>query len=422
MHKINKAAVLAAAVMIAAASAGCSKDTETKTQTTAAAETTAATESDVSSPSDTSANDAALKEKFDSSTLLAEPALEDMGTAQLCDLNKISFSVDKKASVTDESVTDYIDSERSNHMKEEDRAVQNGDTVDIDFNGMIDGKDFDNNTATGWQEDVGQEHIGPGFDAALVGKKKGDSFTVSVSYPSDYGSEILAGKKVDFTVTINKVTSTPELNDDYVKSLSIDGVTTVDEYKAYAKKKCEEQNDSDYDSNLKYKAFQYVTDNSTITLSDKMKEYAESYVINMYKDQFKSDGTDLDTVLKNYGQSMTDFWKNIDESADSYGKWDFTIKKIASDEKLIVTDDDINTMIKNMELSDGVEYTKDSFIKKYSEDEMNNWAQEEKVLSYLQKKAEITYTDPTTEAAKSAQTPVSESIVNDATETVPETK
>lgn len=106
---------------------------------------------------------------------------------------------------------------------EADRPAQDGDQVTIDFVGTIDGEPFSGNTGEGVALELGSGRMIAGFEAQLVGKKAGDEFTLSVTFPEDYHAKELAGKAADFATKVVKVEepALPEIDDDFIAAFGI---------------------------------------------------------------------------------------------------------------------------------------------------------------------------------------------------------
>ena len=143
--------------------------------------------------------------------------------------------VEKPEEVTAEAVDEYIESilkVNAETVKVKDRAVEKGDTVNIDFVGKIDGKAFDGGSAEGYSLEIGSDAFIPGFEDSVIGHKIDETFDWNGSFPDDYGNKDYAGKDVVFTITVNSISrsNVPELTDEFVKSVSKES-TNVEEYK-----------------------------------------------------------------------------------------------------------------------------------------------------------------------------------------------
>lgn len=151
----------------------------------------------------------------------------------------------EKVIVSDEEVQEYIDSELEyygtvDQIKE--GTVADGDTINIDYTGYIDGETFENGSDEGADLTIGSDSFIDGFEDALIGKTIGETTRINVTFPEDYQSEDVAGKAAEFEVKINYKngeTIPAELNDELVASMAIEDVATVDEYKAYVRETLE---------------------------------------------------------------------------------------------------------------------------------------------------------------------------------------
>ncbi|KMV30259.1 trigger factor [Photobacterium swingsii] len=125
---------------------------------------------------------------------------------------------------------------------EADVAAVADSRVTIDFNGSIDGEEFDGGKAEGFALAMGQGRMIPGFEDGIVGKKAGEEFTVEVSFPEDYHAENLKGKAASFAIKLHKVEAQelPELTEEFVAKFGVnDG--SVDSLKAEVRKNMERE-------------------------------------------------------------------------------------------------------------------------------------------------------------------------------------
>ncbi|MCI2049486.1 MAG: trigger factor [Lachnospiraceae bacterium] len=223
---------------------------------------------------------------------------------ELCDYKSIPVE-EAKTEVTDDYLNMYIQytlSSKASYEEVTDHdTVKSGDVVNIDYEGKIDGKDFDGGSSTGYDLTIGSNSFITGFEDGLIGQKTGSTATLNLKFPDDYSNSDVAGKAVVFTVKINKIEKlvTPELTDDWVKNQNIDGVTTADEYKAYMKQQLEDQAQSTYDSDVQSKISQYLEDNCTFK-KDPPTAMVDRFVteITAYYTQYAQQyGMDLETFM-----------------------------------------------------------------------------------------------------------------------------
>jgi trigger factor len=133
---------------------------------------------------------------------------------------KVSYT---KLEVTDADVDAAIKSDLEANATEEevsDRAVQDGDIVNIDYEGLKDGVAFEGGTAQGYDLVIGSGNFIEGFEDGLIGAKVGEEVALNLTFPENYNSAELAGQAVVFNVKVNsiKVSVVPELSEDFVKN------------------------------------------------------------------------------------------------------------------------------------------------------------------------------------------------------------
>lgn len=158
------------------------------------------------------------------------------------------------ADVTDADVEKMIDTLRRQRATWEETAdaAKDGDRLDVDFEGSVDGEVFEGGTAKGFAIVIGSKRMIPGFEEGLIGAKAGEERTLNVTFPEDYQAEALKGKAAVFKVKVNKV-QTPilaELNDEFVKAF---GVTEggVEKFRTDVRKNMERELKQGIKNNIK---------------------------------------------------------------------------------------------------------------------------------------------------------------------------
>ena len=144
---------------------------------------------------------------------------------EISDLGKLEI---EKASceITESDIDKMVEQLRNQRKdtKEVKRKAKNGDIVDVDFKGTVDGKDFEGGEAKDFKIELGSKRLIEGFEDGLVGQKAGDEVSLDLEFPEDYQVEELSGKPVEFKVTVNSVSEQvlPELNDEFFKEFGIE--------------------------------------------------------------------------------------------------------------------------------------------------------------------------------------------------------
>ena len=200
------------------------------------------------------------------------------------------------ASVTDEDVDGYINNLiEANPAKTEitDRPIQKGDIANIDYEGKYadTGVAFEGGTAQGFDLDIGSGMFIPGFEDGLVGVNLGDTVDLDLTFPEEYGSKDLAGKKVVFTVKVNKISEkSKEPTDEWAAGLGMEGVTNLEQLKETSKKQLTEEAEATHKADVEsavidkvieiseYKDFpQEVLNYYLIQENQQLENYAQMY-------------------------------------------------------------------------------------------------------------------------------------------------
>lgn len=272
--------------------------------------------------------------------------------------------VEKPDEVTDEDVENSIQTtlESKAESKEiKDRAVKDGDIVNIDFVGKIDGKKFDGGSSEGYDLTIGSDTFIDGFEDSIIGHKKGDKFDWDGAFPENYGNADYAGKDVTFTITVNKITEqvVPELTDDVVAEVS-EKSKTVKEYKEEVKKLLEEDNETSYQDSLESEVWDKVLENTEVKkYPDGEKEKVEKQLREQYEQMAKAYGMEFEDMLSQMGMDEDTFNEQAAQAAESSVKSQMAVEAIADKEKIKVDDDTYKEEVKKLVETYGYESVDD---------------------------------------------------------------
>lgn len=288
--------------------------------------------------------------KYDDSSLDVTKIDVDKYVGTVGDYSNISVETDAKLQITDETVQQYIEyvlSSVVDDLVETDRAAENGDVVNIDFEGFQDGVAFQGGASEGYDLELGSGSFIPGFESGLVGYKAGDYVELNLTFPENYKSESLAGQDVVFKVTINAVKEhkMPELTDDVIVKFGIEGISTVDEFKAYVTKSLESTAENTY-VNSRRDAVLKAVYNSSEFLTDDVPANLLNYYITQVKSTDQANATRYGISLENYvagnyGKTMDEYNEECRVQALEMAKDALLCEKIARAENIVVTDKDI---------------------------------------------------------------------------------
>lgn len=305
----------------------------------------------------------------------------------------------QKASVTDEEVDVEIQRRLQKAAKTENSKtgkVENGDTINISFVGKIDGKEFEGGSSESTDITVGTTQMIDGFVEGLIGKNVGESVTLNLKFPDDYGKTDLQGKAVEFKVTINskKKISVPKLNASFVKKNS--KYKTVKEYKEGVKKELLNQKQKSIDSTVKQELWSRIINKS------KAKKYPEkelneamsqaNKLEESYKAQAQNYGMEWETYLKTVMRTdKNGFEKLKQEYAKNIVFNRMVMYSIARSENISLSNREYKKEILKILEDNG--YDEESFKKAFGKDietyaDEQNWRQKilfDKVLDKVMK-------------------------------------
>lgn len=343
-----------------------------------------------------------------------------MGSVTFPELSSITVSATPAETVTDEDLESQINYLLSQNMEEVSEKAKQGDTVNIDYVGTIDGEEFDGGSAEGYDLELGSGSFIDNFEDQLVGHGAGDKVTVKVSFPEDYSQESLQGKAAEFAVTVNSVKRAPELTDAWVQSYENTKADTVEAFREEQRALMQANYDNYYHSEVQQKALEALVEASDITLSDAMKQYGEDFVIYSNVQQVQNYGMSLADLINMYSMTVSEFKEEMASEGESYAEQYFVVKKLAADQGITATDEVMDALAKNLSDLSGEEYTKESLIESYGQETVESEAVNEAVLSYLESQVQVT--EETEETAESSETAdAEESIEAETTEAAAET-
>ena len=269
--------------------------------------------------------------------------LEDY--VRLGEYQNLTVEEEPKAEVTEEDVDSYIERQLINNYDPvevtEDRAVQENDTVNIDYAGYLDGEAFDGGTAQDQDLLIGSGSFIDGFEDGLIGHKKGETVSLDLTFPEDYSpNPDLAGQAVVFEVTINSISEPAALTDEWAAANT--DYATAEEFRNAQKELLIQQAGSDYESQVKSDLFQQVMDNSEVKdypeeELEELKADIESQMDQMYQAYY---GMSLDDALEAQGISKEEAEQSYDETAKSYMSQYLLTQAILDAEGITLTEAD----------------------------------------------------------------------------------
>ena len=264
----------------------------------------------------------------------------------------IGIEVEKPAkTVTDEDVEKQLKAMQEKNgrlVTVEDRAVENGDTVVIDFEGFMDGKAFDGGKEDGFELKIGSGQFIPGFEEQIVGKTTGEDFTINVTFPENYQMEELAGKPAEFKIKLHEIKTTelPDLDDDFAKDTS--EFDTIDELKADLKKKLEDNAAKNADAAAENAVYDAVIAKMNADIPQVMFEHKIDEMVRDFEMRLSQQGLDLPMYLSFTGMDEAAFRDTFKDQAEKTVKLRLALEQIAKLEGIEVTDEQVMEELKKM--------------------------------------------------------------------------
>lgn len=230
--------------------------------------------------------------------------------------------------------------EQNARIEPVEREAGNGDIVNIDFEGFIDGTAFEGGKGEGHDLELGSGQFIPGFEEQLVGAKAGDSVDVNVTFPENYAPE-LASKAATFKVKVNevKVKELPELDDEFAKDVS--EFDTLEEYSASVKEEIGEHRRDEAQRAFEEAVMSRLTDNVECEVPDAMVEEHLDQMISNFRYNLSSQGMELEQYLEMMGMSVETFRQETRPTAEKQIKLDLAFEFIAKTEDFPVSDEDV---------------------------------------------------------------------------------
>ncbi len=331
-----------------------------------------------------------------------EPKVSEMGKITLPDLKSITVTVSPMENVTQEEVDSAINQALEENLTSVQDAAKEGDTVNIDYSGTINGEKFDGGTAEKQDLKLGSGQFIPGFEDQLIGKKAGDTVTVKVTFPEKYQNADLAGKAAEFEVKVNEVKRQPELTDEWVKKYDGTTAETVESYRDQIREQLQNRKEFAYHSEIQDQAIQQISDKTKVELSKTIQDYAKAYILNAQLNQYKQYGMGAADVINMSGKTVEQFKEDAYANADAYAKQLFIMRKIADEQNIRATDELLDELAKAESSLTGEETNRIKLIEQYGKELVEEAAIRNKVMEYIESQITVKEEEPPVETQMDA--------------------
>ena len=229
-----------------------------------------------------------------------------------------------------------------------DRAIENGDTAVIDFEGFESGVAFEGGKGENYSLVIGSNTFIPGFEDQLVGKKSGEEVEVNVTFPAEYHAENLAGKAVVFNVKVNdvKVKELAELNDEFAKDTS--EFETLEELKADVRANLEKEAETRAKNEMRNSLVEKVSANTEVEVPAVMVEQQIDNMLMELNYQLQYQGLNLQQLLSMTGRDVAELREERRADAEKLVKSSLVLEAIAKAENIEVSEEEFNVELATM--------------------------------------------------------------------------
>ena len=238
--------------------------------------------------------------------------------------------------------------DRNGRLLTREGAAENGDTVDIDFEGFVDGKAFEGGKAEHYSLVLGSGSFIPGFEDQVVGHSAGEEFDVNVKFPEEYGAAELAGKDATFKIKLHEVKykELPTLDDDFAKDVS--EYDTLDELKDSIRNNIKTNLDKQAEQKVENDLMDQVIANMKADIPDAMVDSRIDELVQDFEYRISQQGLKLADYLKYMGMDIEQFRAQFKEQADKQVKMRLAMEAIVAKEGITASDEEFEEEVKRI--------------------------------------------------------------------------
>ena len=238
--------------------------------------------------------------------------------------------------------------DRNGRLLTREGAAENGDTVDIDFEGFVDGKAFEGGKAEHYSLVLGSGSFIPGFEDQVVGHSAGEEFDVNVKFPEEYGAAELAGKDATFKIKLHEVKykELPTLDDDFAKDVS--EYDTLDELKDSIRNNIKTNLDKQAEQKVENDLMDQVIANMKADIPDAMVDSRIDELVQDFEYRISQQGLKLADYLKYMGMNIEQFRAQFKEQADKQVKMRLAMEAIVAKEGITASDEEFEEEVKRI--------------------------------------------------------------------------
>ena len=263
--------------------------------------------------------------------------------------------------VSEEDINAEIEKERKNCARTitvEDRPVKDGDIVNINFEGFVDGEAFEGGKGEDFPLTIGSHSFIDNFEEQLIGKNIDDEVEVNVTFPENYHEESLKGKPALFKVKINKIQENelPELDDEFASEVS--SYDTFEEYKKSVEDHLKEQKENEAKTRKEDAVIEAIIKDAKMEIPDAMMETEQRSIINDFSQRLQMQGMNIEQYYMYTGLNEEKMMEQVKEQADRRIKTRLVCEAIVNAEKIEVSEEELDAELKKLADQYGLEVDK----------------------------------------------------------------
>ena len=301
------------------------------------------------------------------------------------------LNVTKKVKTVDEA---QVEAElkrmqdRNGRMLTREGAAENGDTVDIDFEGFVDGVAFEGGKAEHYNLVLGSGSFIPGFEEQVVGHSAGEEFDVNVKFPEQYQAAELAGKDATFKIKLHEVKykELPALDDDF--AMDVSEYDTLDALKDSIRKGIADNYAKQADQQVENDLIEQVVNNMTAEIPQAMYDARVEELVQDFQYRIAQQGLKLEQYLQYMGMNMDQFKAQFAEQAEKQVKMRLAMEAIVAKENITASDEEFNEEVKR--IADAYKMEEDKVRAVVDEAAVKADLAVNKAIDFVKEKANVT--------------------------------
>ncbi len=253
--------------------------------------------------------------------------------------------------VTDAQVDAEVEKDREKNARTvdvEDRAVEDGDQIKLDFDGYVDGEAFDGGKATDYPLTIGSGSFIPGFEEQLIGKNIGEDIEVNVTFPENYQAENLAGKAAVFKCKVNAISKKelPEVDDEFAQDVS--EFDTLEEYKADIRRRLTERKENEAKREKEDAVIAKIVENASMDIPEAMIDDQVRRMTDDFARRITSNGLTMEQYMQFTGMDAAKLAEQMKPEALKRIQTSLVMEAVAKAENVVVGDDKVEEQLSKM--------------------------------------------------------------------------